>query len=234
MTLGVALVTGAARGIGRAIALQLAKDGFNIALNDIGHQDELATLRDEIKALGRDSIECFADVSKEAEVKSMVDQTVEKLGSLDVMVANAGISFTKFLIDCTLEDWDKIFDVNAKGVFLCYKYAALAMIQQGRGGRIIGAASLAGKQGFPRASFYSATKFAVRGLTHSLALELRPYGITVNAYAPAQDYHERHSKGVDPLKFGSAVGNPEDVANLVSYLASKDTNFLSGKFSCLT
>lgn len=144
---GVALVTGAGRGIGRAIALRLAKDGYNIALNDIQRDEDFESVKTEIEKMGRDVIECIADVSKEESVKEMVDFAADKLGRLDVMVANAGIFFAKPFLECTLEDWDKCFDVNGKGVFLCYKYAALKMIEQGKGGRIIGACSRAGKQG---------------------------------------------------------------------------------------
>lgn len=181
---GVALVTGAGRGIGRAIALRLAKDGYNIALNDIQRDEDFESVKTEIEKMGRDVIECIADVSKEESVKEMVDFAADKLGRLDVMVANAGIFFAKPFLECTLEDWDKCFDVNGKGVFLCYKYAALKMIEQGKGGRIIGACSRAGKQGHSLASIYCATKFTVRSLTQSAALALKPHGITVNAYAP--------------------------------------------------
>ncbi|KAJ3571124.1 hypothetical protein NP233_g3961 [Leucocoprinus birnbaumii] len=180
----VALVTGAGKGIGRAVALRLAKDGCNVALNDIQRDEAFVTVKEEIQKLGREVIECIGDVSKEEDVKEMVNVTAQNLGGLDIMVANAGIFFAKPFLENTLDDWDRCFDVNGKGVFLCYKYAALKMIEQGRGGRIIGACSQAGKVGHPLASIYCATKFAVRSLTQSAALALKPHGITVNAYAP--------------------------------------------------
>lgn len=235
MTLGAALVTGAARGIGRAITLRLAKDGYSVALCDIGHRDQLASLRSEIAALGQNSFECMADVSKEADVRDAVNRTVTELGGLDVMVANAGIYYPMPLIEATLQDWDAHFNVNGKGVFLCYKYAALAMIQQGRGGRIIGASSLAGKQGLPTVSIYSATKFTVRALTQAAAQELKPHGITVNAYAPGliatdmskEFIKEAQARGdTDTLR---RSGNPEDIAGLVSYLASPESRFITGQ-----
>ncbi|KAF5349229.1 hypothetical protein D9756_009483 [Leucocoprinus leucothites] len=262
MTLGAALVTGAARGIGRAITLRLAKDGYSVALCDIGHRDQLASLRSEIAALGQNSFECMADVSKEADVRDAVNRTVTELGGLDVMVANAGIYYPMPLIEgaerfciprptdltaftATLQDWDAHFNVNGKGVFLCYKYAALAMIQQGRGGRIIGASSLAGKQGVTNLdlSIYSATKFTVRALTQAavwtiqstLAQELKPHGITVNAYAPGliatdmskEFIKEAQARGdTDTLR---RSGNPEDIAGLVSYLASPESRFITGQ-----
>lgn len=163
----VALVTGAGRGIGRAIALRLARDGYNVALNDIRRDNGLENVRREIRGMGREVIECIADVSKESQVKGMVDSAVKELGGLDVMVANAGICVAKPFMKSTLKEWDQSFDVNGKGVFLCYKYAAERMIEQGRGGRIIGACSQAGKQGADVLTIYCATKFVVRSLTQS-------------------------------------------------------------------
>ncbi|KAF9447567.1 NAD(P)-binding protein [Macrolepiota fuliginosa MF-IS2] len=237
MTSGlVALVTGAGSGIGQAIALRLAKDGYNIALNDIEHHDGLESIEKEIRIMGREVIECIADVSKEEEVKNMINSTVEKLGSLDVMVANAGICLTKPFLESTLEDWDKCFNINAKGVFLCYKHAAVRMIEQGRGGRIIGASSIAGKQGSDLLSIYSATKFTVRSLTQSAAMALAPYGITVNAYAPGAVETPMYEKLREDFKFhGSsrldelATGTPEEIAALVAYLASKEARYTTGQ-----
>ncbi|KAL9709807.1 hypothetical protein Ac2012v2_006861 [Leucoagaricus gongylophorus] len=180
----VALVTGAGRGIGQAIALRLAQDGYNIALNDICQSHELEATRKEIKSMGREVVKCIADVSKEIQVKDMIGAAVKDLGGLDVMVANAGICVAKPFMQTTLEDWDRSSDINGKGMFLCYKYAAKKMIEQGRGGRIIGACSQAGKKGIDLAAIYCATKFTVRSLTQSPALALKPHKITVNAYAP--------------------------------------------------
>ncbi|PBK80253.1 NAD(P)-binding protein [Armillaria gallica] len=181
-----ALVTGSARGMGRAIALRLASDGFNVAVNDIASQkDNLEALRGEIEELGKKAFIYIADVSKEDEVKAIVDETVEVLGRLDVMVANAGICpGVSGLMNTTAEQWDHIFAVNTRGIFLCYKYAAIQMIKQGRGGRIISACSVTGMRAQGHVCPYSASKFAVRGLTQSAAEELDPHQITVNAYAP--------------------------------------------------
>ncbi|KJA21587.1 hypothetical protein HYPSUDRAFT_140425 [Hypholoma sublateritium FD-334 SS-4] len=185
--LKVALITGSARGIGRAIALRLASDGFNIALNDIPSMEkELETVRREIVDAGKQALICLGDVSIEKDVINMVELTVQKLGSLDVMIANAGVAIIKPLTETTQEDLRRILSVNVDGVFFCYKHAALQMIKQGKGGRIIGASSIAGKQGWKNLAGYSASKFAVRGLTQTAALELREHGITVNAYAPGK------------------------------------------------
>ncbi|KAK7034598.1 hypothetical protein VNI00_012229 [Paramarasmius palmivorus] len=200
----VALVTGSSQGLGRAIALRLAQDGFDIALNDLPTKKEsLEVLSNEIIALGSGTKTYIAicDVSVEELVEKMVDDTAKALGSLDVMVANAGIALGKSILSTTSEEWDRIFATNVRGIFLCYKYAGKQMIKQSKGGRIIGASSLTGKQGFPLASAYSSSKFAIRGLTQTagakvvllvlssrlkcrLAQEFGQYDITVNAYAP--------------------------------------------------
>ncbi|KAJ7155280.1 hypothetical protein C8R46DRAFT_1356498 [Mycena filopes] len=183
---GVALVTGAAQGIGHAIALQLAADGFDVALNDVAAKSaQLEGVKKEVTDLGRKATVVTADISVDAEVKAMVAATVEALGGLDVMVANAGVCKPRgSLVDLEADEWDATFAVNGRGTFLCYKYAGKQMIAQGRGGRIIGASSGAGKQAYPSLPDYSASKFAVRGLTQSAALEFGKHGITVNAYAP--------------------------------------------------
>ncbi|TFY76826.1 hypothetical protein EWM64_g7187 [Hericium alpestre] len=201
---GVAIITGAAQGIGRAIAIQLADDGFDVAVNDLGiMRAELEAVAKNVESKGRRSLVVPADVSSEADVKAMVDEVVEKLGSLDVMVANAGVlgrqtgivdsgtlSFplsvkgSLLLFAATVEFFDRVLAINARGLMLCYKYAAIQMITQGRGGRIIGASSGVGKQACANAIPYVASKFAVSGMTRGAALELAKHNITVNAYAP--------------------------------------------------
>ncbi|KAJ6551149.1 acetoin reductase family protein [Mycena capillaripes] len=240
---GIALVTGAARGIGKAIALRLGDDGFDVVVNDIAHQSEaLALLVDEIKAKGRASSAHIADVSSEEEVRGMVEEAVNKYGRLDVMVANAGVAVHSRILDMTSDEWDRIMSVNARGVFLCYKYAGLQMIKQGNGGRIIGASSILGKQGSPFNPAYSASKFAVRGLTQAAALEFGAHGITVNAYAPGAIDTDMlpHTmppdtprevlidvmKKMSPL---NVVGYPSDIANIVSFIASKESQFITGQ-----
>ncbi|KAF8877168.1 NAD-P-binding protein [Infundibulicybe gibba] len=180
-----AIVTGAAKGIGRAIALRLASDGFDVAVNDLPSEKEgLESLAAEITQRGRKAMVMIGDVSEEKDVKALVENTVETLGDLNCMVANAAGLLVKPLVETTLDEWEKIFSVNSRGVFLCYKHAAQRMIQQGKGGRIIGGASIDGKKALPNLSGYSAAKFAVLGMTQSLAQELGPHGITVNNYAP--------------------------------------------------
>ncbi|KAG2117049.1 uncharacterized protein F5147DRAFT_670873 [Suillus discolor] len=226
---GIALITGSAQGIGRSIALRLARDGFNVALNDLPNKDaKLEVVANQIESLGR---QAYIVPSR---FKEMVDDTVTKLGGLDV------VSFSCPPL-ATVESWDHTLSVNARGAYLCYKYAAIQMIEQGRGGRIIGASSIVGKMDrLPHNSSYTASKFAVRGLTQAAAVELGQYGITVNAYAPGAIHASMTKVVLDesgnwfqsvfenvPIKH---IGQPEDIASIVSYLASKEAHFITGQF----
>ncbi|KAE9401209.1 NAD-binding protein, partial [Gymnopus androsaceus JB14] len=244
------LVTGASQGIGKAIAMRLASDGFKVALNDIpSKKDQLEAVAREIDAKHNHGSYYVApgDVSQEAEVEAMVKSASEALGGLDVMVANAGIiGLANPLVSISGNEWDDLFRVNVRGVFLCYKYGAREIIAGGRGGRIIGASSLAGKQGGPFFSAYSASKFAVRGLTQSAALELGEHGITVNAYAPgmAPKFRNamyatylinsfrltaRFSQFTKLLPPNAKPGEPADIASIVSYLASRESHYITGE-----
>ncbi|KAK7034579.1 hypothetical protein VNI00_012208 [Paramarasmius palmivorus] len=241
---GVALVTGCAQGIGKAIALRLARDGFDVALNDISSKlGQLEEVEKEIQGLGKRTVVVTADVSNEDEVKNMVDKVVQELGSLDVMVANAGICPVSPMTEMSADLWDRTFAVNSRGTFLCYKYASIQMIKQGCGGRIIGACSAAGKQGRIHSMAYSATKFAIRGMTQSAAWEVSKYGITVNAYAPGAietdmvtqlvEDHQKINPSVTRENWtdnpSGRFGAPEEVAALVSFIASKESTFITGQ-----
>ncbi|KAG9113671.1 hypothetical protein FRC07_007763 [Ceratobasidium sp. 392] len=187
---GVAIVTGAGQGIGRAIALQLARDGNDVALNDISqNRQALETLAEEIKVIGCNCVIVAADVSKENEVTSMVEEAVKALGGLDIvytfkMVANAGINIPQSLFDVSDESFDKVLGINLKGTLFCYRAAASQMIKQGRGGRIIGASSVWGLKAQPQNVSYNVSKFGIRAITQAAALEWGGHKITVNAYAP--------------------------------------------------
>ncbi|KAI0261784.1 hypothetical protein BC834DRAFT_829709 [Gloeopeniophorella convolvens] len=238
----VALVTGAARGIGRAIALQLADDGFDVAVNDLPGRPELDEVATEIEKKGQRTLIVPADVSLEPQVEKMIQDVVEKLGSLDVMVANAGIFAFDTLRDITVETFDRIMSVNARGTMLCYKHAGKQMITQGRGGRIIGAYLL---DSLPTifALSYATSKFAIRGLTQAAALEFGKYNITVNAYAPGFVDTPMCSSffrvTITPiwlilLAMGAKttpvqrIAAPEEIAGLVSYVASEKSSFITG------
>jgi len=244
----IALVTGAARGIGRGIALRLAVDGLDVAVNDVGaNADQLEGVAEEIRGTGRRAAAVVADVSDPGEVEGMVRRVADELGSLDVMVANAGIAQVKPLLEVTPEDFDNLMAVNLRGVFLCYQEAARQMIRQGGGGKIIGAASIAAHKGFAMLGHYSASKWAVRGLTQAAAQEWAQYGITVNAYCPGivgtamWDLIDEELAKHMGLQKGEAlkqyselitlgrVEEPEDVAAFVSYLASRDSDYMTGQ-----
>jgi meso-butanediol dehydrogenase/(S,S)-butanediol dehydrogenase/diacetyl reductase len=241
----IALITGAGRGIGRAIALRLAHDGFNVVINDVNLDNAYSVVK-EIKELGSESFAVQADVSKRDEVFSMVNQVVVQFGQLDVMVSNAGIAQVKSLLEVTEEDMKAIFNVNVFGVLYCLQAAAEQMKKQKRG-KIISAASIASYKGFSLLGAYSATKFAVRGLTQAAAQELAQFGITVNAYCPGivgtqmwdlidekMAEYMNLEKGEAFKKFSESITlgrpeTPEDVAKFVSYLASSDSDYMTGQ-----
>ncbi|KAI0002514.1 NAD(P)-binding protein [Russula compacta] len=242
---GVAIVTGAARGIGRAIALRLADDGHDVAVNDLPDTPELDEVIKEIEGKGRRALATPGDVSDESVVIDMIQRTVNTLGSLDVMVANAGMAILEPFLETSVAAFDKQMAVNTRSIMLCYKYAAKQMIAQGRGGRIIGASSMAGKKALDILFTYSATKFAVRGMTQSAALALGKHGITVNAYAPGgveTRLLDAFDEFLEPLAGPRAgrnglitstavgrIGEPEEVAHLVSHLASKGAGYITGQ-----
>ncbi|KAL4257651.1 short-chain dehydrogenases/reductases (SDR) family protein [Pleurotus pulmonarius] len=242
-----AIVTGAAQGIGRAIAIQLARDGFDVVISDLASkQDLMNAVAEEILLINTEgqTLVVPADVSSETDVNNLVAKTKDVFGGLDVMVANAGICSSSPILDVTVEEWDNIFSINVRGVLLCYQAAARLMIQQKRGGRIIGASSIAGKKGGGNLSAYSASKFAVRSLTQSAACEWGAHGITVNAYAPGTIetpmLHDAEATMITPsgashigqLKASTALGRtgqPEEIANFVAMLASEKSGYMTGQ-----
>jgi meso-butanediol dehydrogenase / (S,S)-butanediol dehydrogenase / diacetyl reductase len=241
----VAVITGAGGGIGRAIALRLAKDGFCIAVNDVNEQ-AIRKVGDEINQLGKECILVPADISNQDQVFSMVEKVVKHYGRLDVMVANAGIVQVKPLIEITEADMERIFRINVFGTLYCIQAAAKQMMKQ-KSGKIINASSTSGKRGVEFLGHYAATKFSVIGLTQTAAKELAPYGITVNAYCPGivgtsmweeidrkmSEYlnvplGETLKKRIEGIPLGR-IEQPEDVANFVSYLASENANYMTGQ-----
>ncbi|KAG9113670.1 hypothetical protein FRC07_007762 [Ceratobasidium sp. 392] len=216
----VAIVTGAAQG--------LAADGVDLAVNDLPEkQQALNQLVKEVTLLGRKAIVAVADVSSENEVQAMIEATVSRLGGLDIMIANAGVVIgTAPVLEVSDEVFDKTMAVNCKGTLYCYRAAAVQMIKQGKGGRIIGASSLVGLKGTPGNIPYVISKFAVRAITQTAALEWGQYNITVNAYAPgivespmmAGTANEEELEKVRQQVINNAclkrLGQPEDVASL--------------------
>ncbi|KAJ7157530.1 NAD-binding protein [Mycena crocata] len=253
-----AVITGAAQGIGRAIALRLSAQGCNVVVNDLSfHADILNALVAEIVAKGNKAISFAGDATEEKIVQGLVDKCVNTYGRLDIMVCNAGTASIGPITECRWDEVDRLFNINLRSAWFGYQLAARQMIAQyeedkklGRklkGGRIIGAASAAGKKGFPSMAAYSVSKFAIRGLTQSAAQEWGPYGITVNAYCPGiidtpliaqlgeQLSAVLSTKDADPKVMWEnqssvkRMGEGKDVAALVAFFASEDSGFVTGQ-----
>jgi meso-butanediol dehydrogenase/(S,S)-butanediol dehydrogenase/diacetyl reductase len=244
---GSAFVTGAAGGIGRAIAERLVADGFGVSVADLSSSaDQLEAL---VVALGGPDVALglSVDVTEAASVEAAVAAHVGHFGGLDVMVANAGVAVTAPLVETTADQWQRTMDVNVKGVLHCYQSAARQMISQGRGGRLIGAASVAAHRGGKWQSAYSASKFAVRGMSQSVAQELAEHQITVNVYSPGV-VHTPMWEGIDAemsRRRGTELGSemagmvagiplgrleqPTDVAGVVAFLASPEAAYITGQ-----
>ncbi|CDO70100.1 hypothetical protein BN946_scf184806.g27 [Trametes cinnabarina] len=245
----VVIVTGAAEGIGRGIALRLANDGYNLGLFDLPKAEpNLTAVANEIRTTcGVRVSTVYGDVSQEEDVKRLVDIVVQELGSLYAMIANAGICINRPLHETTAEQSDKLLDINVKGTFYSFKHASIQLIKQGKGGRLVAASSIAGKRGFAEHAMYCASKFAVRGIVQCAALDYGEHGITVNAYAPGAcetslltgvDEYFSERKGqpkgsyMEVFSAGSAlkrIAQPRDVANLVSFFVSDDAAFVTGQ-----
>ena len=244
----VALITGSTGGIGRAIALRLARDGCDVVVNYRTKQQLADNVVEVINAAGRKAVAIKADVRNASEVEYMMKTTLEKLGRIDILVNNAGIEagepcpFTQL----EEEDWDAMFDVNAKGTFISCKTVAPLMIKQ-RSGRIINISSTCGKTPSAYLVAYSATKAAVIALTQGMAIELAPYNVRVNAICPGgvdTDMNEREfgalqrylGKTKDEIRrdweatipLGGRMANPDEIASVASFLASDDSNYITG------
>ncbi|MDP4162063.1 MAG: 3-oxoacyl-[acyl-carrier-protein] reductase [Bacillota bacterium] len=229
------LVTGASRGIGREIALELARQGADVAVNFSGSEAKANETVDEIKALGRDAFAIKCDVSNSESVTEMVKATIERFGKLDVLVNNAGITKDNLLMRMKEEEWDSVININLKGVFLCTKAVTRQMMKQ-RSGRIINIASIVGVSGNPGQANYVAAKAGVIGLTKTTAKELASRHITVNAIAPGFISTDMTEKLTEEVKVEmmkiiplARFGEPKDIAKATAFLASDDSSYITGQ-----
>ncbi|MBD5104938.1 MAG: 3-oxoacyl-[acyl-carrier-protein] reductase [Ruminococcaceae bacterium] len=234
--MAVAVITGSARGIGAAIALRLASDGFDIALNDISEKSfENNDIMDKIKALGVRCEKYIADVSNGGQVEAMVKEIKDNFGSIDVLVNNAGITRDGLLARMSEENYDLVIAVNQKSVFNMMRHVVPVMMKQ-RSGRIINMSSVAGLHGNPGQFNYSASKAAIIGMTKSAAKELGSRGINVNAIAPGfistpmtDALTDEQKKAIFEMIAMKRYGSVEEIAGVASFLAGKDSSYVTGQ-----
>jgi len=241
----IAIVTGGGQGLGKGLAVRLAKEGVSVVVADMDLDKAKATAEEISKGRGV-AIAIKVDVGRSADVSGMVDAVIKKFGKIDILVNNAGITLPGFITDLSEEEWDKTIAVNLKGAFLCCKAASVYMIKQ-KYGKIINISSKSGKQGGLWLSAYCASKFGLIGFTQSLALDLAPFGINVNAICPgviftpmwdsldkvyakklniAPEKVRDYYRGKIPLGRDCSI---EDVANVMIFLLSDAANYMTGQ-----
>jgi NAD(P)-dependent dehydrogenase (short-subunit alcohol dehydrogenase family) len=237
----VAIVTGASRGIGKAVALALSGEGARVIVDFPGAADPdqrplAREVVDAIRSSGGEAEAISADVSQRHEVAGMMDRTLELYGRVDVLVNNAGIPMHRLMVETTDEEWDRVFDVNLRGCFLCSQLAARQMIEQGHGGRIVNISSQVATQPIPTRSAYSSSKAAIEAFTRCCALELGPYGITVNCVAPGATRTPiggmfENAEWVAALERSVPLGKiatPAELAAAITFLASGAASHING------
>lgn len=229
------LITGSSRGIGRAIARSFAKQGDRVVINYLKHREAAEKLKDEIVSTGGQAIAIGCDVSDEVQVKNMIKKIEQEFSPVDILINNAGISETKLFTDIETGMWERIFDVNVKGTYLCSKYVVPGMISRKKG-KIINISSIFGLVGGSCEVHYSAAKGAIIAFTKALAKEEAPSNIQVNAVAPGAIYTDMLA-GLDDDSLqividetpSGRLGKPEDIAETVLFLASERADFITGQ-----
>lgn len=229
----IAIVTGAGHGIGREIALTLARNGAEVVVTDV--TEAIFEVGKQIEALGSKALPIKCDVTELEQAQDVEENVVKKYERIDILVNNAGIYPQKAFLEMTAEDWNKVLRINLNGAFHCTKAVLPKMVKQ-KYGKIVNIASIAGAVvAFPNLVHYSASKAAIAGFTKSLALEVAQYGINVNAVAPGPiDVgempvdSEMYKQSVRAIPVGR-MGKPADIANLVAFLVSDEANFITGQ-----
>jgi 3-oxoacyl-[acyl-carrier protein] reductase len=229
------VVTGAGRGIGRAVALAFAREGAKLAINST-REETVRPVAEEIESLGGEALWRVLDVSAEEQVEQFAADTYEKFGAVHVLVNNAGITRDNLFLRMKTEQWDRVMEVNLRGAFLCSRIFGRRMMRQKTGGRIVNMASVAGESGNPGQANYSASKAGVIAMTKSSAKEYAHYGITVNAVSPGlvetdmvagiEPAAVEYIKKATPL---GRLGTPEEVAHAVLFLASDAAAYITGQ-----
>lgn len=230
-----AIVTGASRGIGRKIALELGKEGYNVVVNYAGNKEKAEEVVSEIKSFGVEAFAFQANVSEQDEVKTMIKETTSQFGTIDVLVNNAGITRDNLLMRMKQDEWDDVINTNLKGVFNCVQAVTRPMLKQ-KSGRIINLSSVVGSLGNAGQVNYVATKSGVEGMTRTFARELASRGITCNAVAPGfivsdmtdqlSDELKEQMKSQIPL---ARFGEDSDIAHTVAFLASDKASYITGQ-----
>lgn len=229
------LITGSSRGIGRAAAIAFARDGFNVIINYNQSFKSAIELNEYLHSLNYSSIIIKADISNRSEVDSMFKQALDLYGSIDVLVNNAGIAQQKLFTDISEPEWDRMFNINIKGIYNCCQAVIPCMVHR-KSGKIINISSMWGISGSSCEVHYSASKAAVIGFTKALAKELGPSGINVNCIAPGVIATDMNSN-IDEISLNSLreetplerLGSPDDVANMILFLASDKADFITGQ-----
>ena len=235
----VALVTGASRGIGRAIALKLAAEGAKVAINFAGNLTKAEEVKNAVESNGGEALLVQGDISDFEKVNDIVKNVVETWGKIDILVNNAGITRDNLLLKMNEKDFDEVIATNLKGVFNCTKAVTRLMMKQ-HSGRIVNMSSVVGINGNAGQANYAAAKAGIIGFTKSVAKEFAPRGITVNAIAPGFIETDMTEAIPEKIKTGliekipmGRIGNPENVANAVLFLVSEDSAYITGQVICV-